>query len=156
VLCFGACYLGLFGVCFFSTTTETTDKIKGIDVLRDVIFCVVGESGIFYGKPILLAMTASVMIQMACYIPLLFYIAKEHLLQSIDEFSSASLSKMVDRIKGITAAVGDPRFFLVSRSFEVRKSLKRSEEESQNLIGKMTNVDYLMAENLHSDRSSIF
>lgn len=51
-----------------------------------------------------------------CHIPFIFYIGKEHILQSIDEQTNFSLSQMVDRIKH--RFKGDPRHFLVEKQFK--------------------------------------
>ena len=79
-----------------------------------------GKSGVYYGKISIELTSVFIMLQVACHLPFIYYIAKEHLLQVIDEYNKASLSKMVDRIKGVNGETGDPRFFLVQRLFRLK------------------------------------
>ena len=61
-------------------------------------------------------------LQLFFYTPFIYYIAKEHLLVSLDEIINRSVSRMIDRVK--TQTLGDPRFFL-------------AECETQNYVHKV-------------------
>ena len=57
----------------------------------------------------------------------MFYIGKEYILQSVDEHLNYSLSLMIDRIR--SDFKGDPRYFLVERKFNLRRSSITIESE---------------------------
>lgn len=70
-------------------------------MFRDVLMCIFGRSGQFYGKFVLKLATVGIAVQLVCHMPFIYYIGKEHMLQCFDEYFNGSLSKMVDRIKGV-------------------------------------------------------
>ena len=74
------------------------------------MMCIFGNQAKYYDSLLLILGRAFIM-QLTCHIPLIYYVGKEHILQTIDEIKNYSLSQMVDRIK----LNGDPRYFRAKR-----------------------------------------
>jgi len=112
-------------------------SFSSAEVVRDVILCIFGNNQIYYPKPILFIGHLGVIVQLLCHLPLIFYIGKEHVLQSVDEYQNVSLSQMVDRIRDNIS--GDPRFFLAQKKYFVRTKSFNQEEIQQIVPVAMAN-----------------
>lgn len=89
-------------------------------MIRDIILGVFGGDQALIDNPLLFMGHLGMIIMMILHIPFIFYIGKEHILQSIDEYQKSSLSQMVDRIRD--KYKGDPRFFLVQKKFLIKET----------------------------------
>lgn len=97
---------------------EDDSVVTKSEVVRDIIFAVLGNNQNLQWYFILIVANFFVVVQMLFHMPFTFYIGKEHILQCYDEYTKHSLSLMVDRIKNSTS--GDPRFFRAERKYKIR------------------------------------
>lgn len=116
----GLIYLFTFTISLLATSQEILNMSEQeslkMELVRDIVLCVFGGNTDLSIKPIMVLGQMGVMVMIFCHIPFIFYIGKEHILQSIDEHYNFSLSQMVDRIKH--RFKGDPRHFLVEKQFK--------------------------------------
>jgi len=91
-----------------------------MQIAQVVMMSIFGNQVKYFDSYLLLFGRSLIILQLTFHIPLIYYVGKEHILQSLDEIKNYSLSQMVDRIKQ-NSSTADPRNFRLQRQYEIIK-----------------------------------